>query len=77
MQRGDSQDLRSLCPLVFTSVTGKQPVFFVLMNDTITHRVNYTNVSLLSGVLLLLTNHVSLVKCSNYSARKYYWEGDR
>lgn len=77
MQSRNSKDLRSLCPLVFTAVTGKKSVFFLLMKDMITHRVNYTNVFLLSAVLLLGINHASLVKCIKYSTGKYYWEGDR
>lgn len=42
-----------------------------LMKD-ITHRINYPNVFLLSGVLLSDINHASLVQCIKYSAGKCY-----
>lgn len=47
-----SEGLRSACPMVLTALTGKPFVFSAFLMKDITHRVNYPNVSLLSGVLL-------------------------
>lgn len=71
----NSEGLRSACPLVLTALTGKLSVFSAFLMKDITHRINYPNVFLLSGVLLSDITHASLVQCIKYSAGKCYWEG--